>query len=533
MESVLVSRELLGFIVLLGVVVRVRQYAANRSLWLDESFLALNVIGRNMHGLLTDPLDFNQTAPAGFLFVEKLATEVFDKSEYSLRAFPLVCGLASLPLYAWLARRVIGPAAAVIAVALFAVAGPLIYYSSELKPYAGDVAATIAISLMGLELLERRVSVRHAAAFALLGFVLIQLTYAGILAAAGVGATLVVILAVRREWDRWPSVVPVVGAWAVGAGVFLFSHVGIERSYFTPGEGRLGRFAPFPASKADITWYLDRVREVIGDANLGDVRLIPLAILAVAGVISLATRSKAALAVLAAPVIATVVASGAHRYPLLARTMLFLVPLMVLLIATGIVALARRLPVFVGAGAAALVIGYLVAQASSAGVYDVFHPVERSEIKKTLIYVARNWHPGDVLYVHYASQYAFGYYSECGCLRLPGDLEPRSLWPVGRVVVRKPSAQFPRAFISKGSGVIVGRRRPVGRTGPLPVYAQDASMIARHRRAWILVTWRYGLREQDLIKRELLDSLNRRGRLLSVLLRDDTRLFLYEFPKGT
>jgi hypothetical protein len=360
----------------------------------------------------------------------------------------------------------------------------------------------------------------------LLGFALIQLTYAGILAAAGVGATLVLIFAARREWDRWPSVVAVVGAWALGAGVFLFSHVGIERSYFTRGQGR---FAPLPTSKADVTWYLDRLRDVIGDANLSNVRLIPLGILAVAGGISLAIRSWPVLAVLSAPLIATLAASGAHRYPLLARTMLFFVPLMLLLIAKGIVALARRLPVFVGVVAAVLVIGYLVAESSSAGVYDLFHPVERIEIKKSLVYVARNWHPGDVLYVHYASQYAFGYYSECGCLRLPGDQNPRSLWPVGRVVVRKPSAQFPRAFSSEGSGVIVGTRRPVAPAGPLPFYRRDASLIARHRRAWVLVTYYTGQRELDHIQRELLAPLNRRGRQRLALVGEGTHLYLYDF----
>jgi hypothetical protein len=103
MESVLVSPKLLWLVVLLGVVVRVRQYAANRSLWLDESFVALNIIGRGMHRLLTAPLDFNQTAPAGFLFVEKLSAELFDKGEYALRAFPLLCGIVGLLLYPKLA----------------------------------------------------------------------------------------------------------------------------------------------------------------------------------------------------------------------------------------------------------------------------------------------------------------------------------------------------------------------------------------------------------------------------------------------
>ena len=193
MESVLVSPKLLWLVVLLGVVVRVRQYAANRSLWLDESLVALNIIGRGMHRLLTAPLDFNQTAPAGFLFVEKLSAELFDKGEYALRAFPLLCGIVGLLLYPKLALRVVGPAGAVIAVALFAFSEPLIYYSSELKPYAGDIAATLAIALVGLATLDHRLSIRRAVAYGFLGFVLIQLTYAGILAAAGTGAALITI----------------------------------------------------------------------------------------------------------------------------------------------------------------------------------------------------------------------------------------------------------------------------------------------------------------------------------------------------
>ena len=529
MESVLVSRKLLWLVVLLGVVVRVEQYAANRSFWLDESFLALNVIDRSMHRLLTAPLDFNQTAPAGFLFVEKLATEVFDKGEYSLRAFPLVCGIVALVLYARLARRVVGPAAAVIAVALFAFAGPLVYYSSELKPYAGDVAASIAISLMALEMLDNRLCIRRAAAYGLLGFVLIQLTYAGILAAAGTGAALVAIFAVDARWDRLTSVIALVGTWAVGAVVFLLSHVGLERSYFTGGQGR---FAPFPASKADVTWYLDRVREVVGDANLSQAK-VPLAlvsVLAVAGAVSLVVRNWPRFAVLAAPVIATVAASGAHRFPMLARTMLFFVPLLFLLVATGIVVLVRRVPAVVGVGATVALVGFLLAQVSFGGVYDLTHPYRRAEIKNSLTYVAQHWQAGDVLYIHYASQYAFGYYSECACFRLPGNRKPRSLWPVRRAVVRKASAQFPRALISEGPSVIIGTRRPVFTEGPLPFYGRDASLIAQHRRAWILVAYYNTGRELDLIRHELLGSLDRRGRRLAAVVRGGTHLYLYEFP---
>jgi hypothetical protein len=531
-QSILDSGALLWLVVLLGVALRLRDYAANRSLWLDESFLALDIIERSMHNLLTGALDFNQTAPAGFLFTEKVAVDAFDKGEYTLRALPLVFGIVGLLLYPLLSRRVLGPAGAIIAVALFAVAGPLVYYSSELKPYSGDIAATIAISLMALAALDDRLSIRRALALGLLGLVLIQLTYAGILAAVGTGAALVAIFAVDRRLAHPGPVIALVGTWAVGAVIFLFSRPGLETQQFTRGAGRLGRFAPLPVSRADLTWYSDRAKDVFGDANFALTRwpLFLVTFLAIVGSVNLVARNWRVFAILVAPVIATVAASAAHKYPLLARSMLFFVPLLFLLVTNGILVLARRLPRAVGATAAALVLAALLAQVSSGGVYQIGQPFRRSEIKDSLTYIARHWRAGDVLYVHYSSQYAFGYYSECACFRLPGNRTLQSIWPVRRIFVHKKSAQFPRAFVPEGPSVIVGTRRPVSSSGRLPFYARDASLIARNRRAWILVTFVVGTREPNLIEYELLRPLDRRGRRVATLLRHGTRLYLYEFP---
>ena len=56
----------------LGIVFRVAQYAADRSLWHDEAALALNLIEKPWSGLF-GPLSLDQGAPIGFLLVEKLA----------------------------------------------------------------------------------------------------------------------------------------------------------------------------------------------------------------------------------------------------------------------------------------------------------------------------------------------------------------------------------------------------------------------------------------------------------------------------
>ncbi len=97
-----ISRWLL---ILLAILLRARQYFFNRSLWLDEALLAVNIVYRDFAGLLK-PLENNQSAPLGFLYAEKLAITLFGNHDYILRLIPFLASLASIWLMAWLARRV-------------------------------------------------------------------------------------------------------------------------------------------------------------------------------------------------------------------------------------------------------------------------------------------------------------------------------------------------------------------------------------------------------------------------------------------
>jgi hypothetical protein len=90
--------RLIWFSVALGALLRLVQYLRNRSLWLDESSLALNILHRSYSGLL-EPLDYHQGAPVGFLMLEKLAVRSLGAGEYALRLAPLVAGLVSLFLF--------------------------------------------------------------------------------------------------------------------------------------------------------------------------------------------------------------------------------------------------------------------------------------------------------------------------------------------------------------------------------------------------------------------------------------------------
>jgi len=56
----------LSGLILLGLVLRLRQYLLGRSVGLDEAMLALNIVGRDYAGLWKT-LDYNQGAPVAFL----------------------------------------------------------------------------------------------------------------------------------------------------------------------------------------------------------------------------------------------------------------------------------------------------------------------------------------------------------------------------------------------------------------------------------------------------------------------------------
>jgi hypothetical protein len=133
-------------LVLIGLVLRLRQFIFCRSLWLDEAMLAVSIAARSPAELL-QPLEYNQNAPILFLWLSKLCTWVMGVNEQALRALPQIAGglvLVALPLAA---RRAFGAAAAIVCAALAALSPALIRYANEAKPYGVDAFVTAALLL--------------------------------------------------------------------------------------------------------------------------------------------------------------------------------------------------------------------------------------------------------------------------------------------------------------------------------------------------------------------------------------------------
>lgn len=355
-------------LVALGVIFRVNEYAANRTEFLDEAMLKVNLIGYPILPI-KGPLN-GQLAPPAFLVIERAAANWLGPSRYSLRFFPLVCGLGSLFLFQRLAWRTLDRWAVPLAVALFAFSDDLVYYSSEMKQYSSDIFAALACVLAGLHLAERPPTAARLIAAAALGVVATWFSHPSVFVLAGVATWLVGRAALHKQWADFAGFLILGLVWAAS---FLGCYL-VSRSLLTenPVLWPFWHFAflPLPPrSLADLaTVFRHLLNLFVNPVNtitpLGPFpsAAIGLTLTAIGG-ISLAVRKPVVGWMLLAPVFLAMVASSLQSYPFHARVVLYLLPAFVILIAEGIAAIGRHI-----GKAPAIVLGLflLVTPASSA-----------------------------------------------------------------------------------------------------------------------------------------------------------------------
>jgi uncharacterized membrane protein len=524
--SILRSRNLVFCLVGLGILLRAAQYLANRSLWVDEAWLALNLIDRPLSEL-TKPLAFNQAAPVGFLFVEGIVAKTVGVSEYALRLFPLVCGLVSIPAFAWLARHVLSAAAAPFAILLFVVADGPIYYSSEVKPYATDLAVAVCLLAAGMlvaENAERRT--RTARVVAIAGLALVPLSFASVFVVAAVAA----IISIRVLFDQHRQLTSpaslVIFLWGSAAiGVVVFGATRAQRVRASLGDTR--GFLGVGGSSSPL-----HVVNVMGTQiaeGLGFLQERPfnhldkLALLCVViGGFTLLRRNPTQLLMLVVPFALLFAASAARFYPILKRTDLFLVPAVVLLIAEGIAQITRSAPER-GRAATAVVLAVLVGAGPVwLASKRLVHPRTAEEIKPVLEFVRDHSRPGDTLYVDYAAQYALLYYHRCHCLRFSAAHDSCDLWPLRPL--HAGTSQFAQAAVPVTHDVLLGQYFGTDTNR----YVEDLDRVRGRRRVWFLYSHVSSAWHQSLIRDVLLRRMALLGERINGIDRPGAHAYLYQ-----
>jgi hypothetical protein len=476
------QRRVAILLVAIGAILRIWQYLANSSLWMDEAALARNIIDRPVTALFGS-LNYAQVAPIGFLLVEKAAVTLFGASEYALRAFPLACGILALFLFWRTAERILSGWSATYATGLFSLGMPLIYVSSQVKQYSVDVAATCLLLLAAIEIRERSVTPRRAWVFAITGAVIVWFSFASLIVLAGVLTSLAILLVIERDRQRGRSLLTA-GALcafsAAGAALVAMRSVSdADREYLQAFWGWEAGFMPMPPTNwTDAVWLLRQLTHTfgvfpeLGRANGGLNYFAPsiFTIVLLAGVWALYQRRRDAFFLLILPIAFGVLSSAFKVYPFTGRVATYLLPGLLLITAAGAHYLVSRWPsklhLLLPTAFCLLILAPVYAAATTLPPFWLQH------LRPILEHVQAEFRPGDAIFVHYGAGQAFHYYS--GRLRLPSD----------RVVIGRCSAVQPREYL------------------------RQIDVLRGFSRVWVIVTF-HVTREAALLV-EYLDSIGRR-----------------------
>jgi hypothetical protein len=133
-----------GLLALAATVLLVARWTYARPLWLDEEMIAVTVRGRGLFDL-HGPLWLGQSAPLGWLMLERCALLLFGAGERSLRALPVAFGVATAWTAVRVGRRWMGALGAASLVFFCAFGTWASYFALELKPYSADLFFGLAL----------------------------------------------------------------------------------------------------------------------------------------------------------------------------------------------------------------------------------------------------------------------------------------------------------------------------------------------------------------------------------------------------
>ncbi|MGA1871158.1 MAG: hypothetical protein ACMUJM_21715 [bacterium] len=432
-------------IILLGFILRISQYLFNRSLWLDEACISLNITQRSFAELLL-PLDYAQGAPIGFLFIVKSLVILLGNSDWILRLYSLLCGILSILLFFNLAKIYLEEKAAIYSLTLFIFLDRLIYFSSEVKQYAGDVFWCILLYIAYEKFLKKDLTVLKSLYFGLIGSIVVWFSHASVIILGGICIFIFLKNIFSRKIVFFKYFLLPCALISISIAIFYFASLkGLsEQKNLLDYWGNA--FMPLiPINVKDFKWFiissLKFLKYFMGIStenlvgiyfcNIGfslsklaklnpgqflmllliALNLAVIGLVSLMGAVSFYSKNKEHFFLLLLPIILTLILSGFRKYPFLDRMLLFLFPTFCLFIAEGLSALLKK-RIYINKTIILFVLTMIYIFPLTNGFYFLFKPRKNEEIKPIMEFVKKNWGGNDIIYLNNASYYAFSYYAK-------------------------------------------------------------------------------------------------------------------------
>jgi len=396
--------------VTIGYLLAIFQYAFNRSLWLDEAKLALNIIDKS-YLELTQPLHSVQVAPILYLWITKFFTILFGNTEYGLRLFPLLCFFVSVILMVKVARQLTSNRVIVwFVTALFCVSPNLIFYASEVKQYGVDVMVVLLLYYLFIRPYKDNKS--KVITLSVVGALCIFLSNISIIILFTIG--LYVLFYKRKTLKQ--MLIPG-SVWLLAFGVyyslFVYNHPSTAGMQVYWAEA----FMPINPFSFEFWQWVVLTAQSVFSYVLGGTSYVfiygTISGIFVTGLFYLIKdREYKILFLICVPVVTHLVLSALKLYPFSTRLLIYQVPLYVLVLGYGLgrlysdgikryrkelVAVVTVIPVFL----------YVIILASKL-------PYQKEHARPLYQFVLENIGDSDSVYIYSGNNNAYEYYSKIG-----------------------------------------------------------------------------------------------------------------------
>jgi hypothetical protein len=410
-----VHQKIGWIIIAIGIGLRLIRYLHNPSLWFDEAVIGLDIIKRPFADLIDPSPDWSAKHPLAFLVMVKLAIQIFGNSEYALRLFPLVSGIFSLFLFYKISKHYLGPYGALIGLALFAILDPLVFQSSNVKPYSSDITVALLILAFAIYIESLKITPLHFVFYSFFGASFVWLSHPSVFVLAGIGMSLILFKLLDKENVEVKKIMAISAIWAMSFIANYFMYIRKLQAAFNISVKEMlsvmeHAYMPVPPKSVDdIKWYIELFFEIF-KYPLGMTLTGVVAATFIIGIFSIYSQNRRKFFVLFSPILFTFLAAALHQYPFKGRFIFFLVPNFLIFIAEGI-EYVRKNTTQRSSIIWVVLVALIFFHPLSFAAYRIKKPLYKENIKPILRYIKDHWQRGDIIYVHYYAQYPFEYYT--------------------------------------------------------------------------------------------------------------------------
>lgn len=329
-----------------GIILRFKIFFEQRSIWADEAVVAVQTANKTLEEIFYFLFIFSEQPipPLGFLLSTKMFIVALGNNEFSLHLYSLMMGVLSIVLFYHLLKNYVSDKAVVIAMGIFCLSEPLIYYSSEAKHYSGDVFFFIFLFLMFGHFSQKDFDRKSAWILGFGGAVIIWFSYTALIALAAFGIIMFGGYLLRKKWRSCAFLIMSALIW-LWSFIFLYK-LSFQKmwanAYTVHTYANIGGYSNHSVwTWQGITWLSERILDAFASpCGLA----FPYAMLCVyiIGCVYIYKKNKKLCITMVLPLIIVIVMAAFHKYPFYKRTILFLAPVIIIPLAEGVLYLTSK-----------------------------------------------------------------------------------------------------------------------------------------------------------------------------------------------